>query len=208
MWSIMTQKDFFIAFLQEEWPASWQEILPGFEALHALLLDYNSKINLFSRQTDPADLWTLHFLDSLLLEKAVKLQQGKVLDFGSGGGLPGIPLKLVHPELEMFLLDAKQKKVKALQEIILSLHLTQCQTVWSRIEDYQVTERFDYIVCRSVKILPPFKTAFKRLLKPDGKLLLYKSKSWEDAEIFTSYRVHDVSHEAIGTRTIIEIGTL
>lgn len=201
----MEQKQQFIEFLKELLPVSWDTVLVQFELLHTLLMEINSKINLYSRQMNPDEIWTKHFLDSLLLFKCVELDQERILDFGSGGGLPGIPLLLVKPRLDMILLDAKAKKVKALQEIIQALNLTHCRPVWSRLEDFHDTEQFDFIVCRSVKILPIFKDSMKYLLKKNGRILLYKSHSWEDAEQFTSYKIHDVSHPAVGTRNIIEI---
>lgn len=204
----MNQKQQFADFLEELFPNEWKQILPSFEQFHAELVKVNSMINLYSRRMDPDDIWTVHFLDSLLLLKCMKLESEKVLDFGSGGGLPGIPLLLVKPLLDMILLDAKGKKVKALQDIIQALGLQRCHTAWSRIEDYQPASKFDVIVCRSVRITPAFRDPLLRMLQPNGRIYLYKSRAWEDAELFSSFRVHDVSHLAVGTRNIIEIGKL
>ncbi len=195
-------------FLEEIIPGSGNQLMDQFTEFHRLLVDVNSRINLYSRQMNSDDIWTVHFLDSLLLFKCADLQNERVLDFGSGGGLPGIPLKFVKPHLDMILLDAKAKKVKALQEIIQSLKLQACQPVWSRLEDYHVDEKFDVIVCRSVKITPSYRDSLLRLLKKNGRIYLYKSRSWEDAELFSSFTVHDVSHQAVGTRNIIEIGKI
>jgi 16S rRNA (guanine527-N7)-methyltransferase len=204
----MEPKQEFIQYLKKQFPENWNEVQSHFELLHKLLVDINQKINLYSRQMNQEDIWTVHFLDSLLLLKSFNLDEERVLDFGSGGGLPGIPLKLVKPRLDMILLDAKAKKVKALQEIIRTLNLNHCHSVWSRLEDYHDTEKYDIIVCRSVKILPVFLTPLKGLLKKNGKILLYKSMSWEDAELFSSFKIYDVSHPAVGTRNIIEIGKI
>ncbi len=204
----MGQKEQFTQFLMELLPETWNTVLSQFEILHKTLIQINEHINLYSRQMNPDDIWTVHFLDSLLLLKCFNLDHERILDFGSGGGLPGIPLQLVKPRLDMILLDAKGKKVKALHEIIEALNLEHCYPVWNRLENYHDTEGFDLIVCRSVKIIPEFRDSMQKLLKKDGRILLYKSKSWEDAEQFSSFKIHDVSHVAVGTRNIIEIGKI
>ena len=100
-------KDKFLAFLQEYRPAESRSLAEKFELYLELLSGQNAKVNLVSRRMPPEDYWLYHFLDSILVLKCMEIEAGTALDFGSGGGLPGIPLKLLCPELSITLLDSK-----------------------------------------------------------------------------------------------------
>ncbi|RLC56550.1 MAG: 16S rRNA (guanine(527)-N(7))-methyltransferase RsmG, partial [Candidatus Cloacimonadota bacterium] len=128
-------------------------------------------------------------------------------DFGTGGGLPGIPLNIVYPSSEIYLLDSTHKKINAVKDIIKILDLPSCFTIVSRLEDLESSwfGSFDIIVCRSVKILPKYKSVLFKLIKNNGKIILYKSKLMDDIGQFKKYQIHDVSHPAIGKRKIIVI---
>ncbi len=87
-------------------PGRVEALLGVFERYHAWLVSENGKINLFSRQMDTDDIWTVHFLDSLLSTKYVEFGGRCVLDFGTGGGLPGIPLAIVFRDARVTLLES------------------------------------------------------------------------------------------------------
>jgi 16S rRNA (guanine527-N7)-methyltransferase len=203
----MTQKDIFKQFLAERFPNGRDAILEKFERFHAWLVNENQKINLISRQTDPDDIWTVHFLDSLLSTKYVDFGEGKILDFGTGGGLPGIPIAIVYNNAEVTLLDSRKKKIRAVSDAAKYLELGNCRFLDTRLEelDSHYNETFDFIVSRSVKIEPAYAPILKKLLKPQGKIILYKSVNLDDVKQFKNARIFDAGTPELGVRKIIVI---
>lgn len=200
-------KEIFRKYLDKHLPQKADELMISFERFLEALWEENSKVNLISRKTPKEEYWTRHFLDSLLPIEITDLSNKKILDFGTGGGLPGIPLNLVYPSSEIYLLDSTHKKINAVKDIIKILDLPSCFTIVSRLEDLESNwyKSFDIIVCRSVKILPKYKSVLFKLIKNNGKIILYKSKLMDDIGQFKKYQIHDVSHPAIGERKIIVI---
>jgi len=203
----MTQKDIFKQFLSERFTDSRDAILEKFERYYAWLVNENQKINLISRQTDPDDIWTVHFLDSLLSTKYVDFGGGKILDFGTGGGLPGIPIAIVYDNAEITLLDSRKKKIRAVSEAAKHLELGNCGFLDTRLEELgeQYHGTFDFIVSRSVKIEPAYAPPLKKLLKPQGKIILYKSINLDDVKQFPNARIFDAGTPELGVRKIIII---
>jgi len=205
----MSKREIFTDFLKTKFEGEkLAEIIVKFDVFFEQLCEINSQINLFSRQTNLDDLWTIHFLDCLLiLETGVNFSGKKICDFGTGGGLPGIPLAIVFPEAQIFMLDSKQKKLSAIDKICEKIGLSNCKTIHSRIEDApeKYTAFFDIITCRSVKILPEFVKPMQKIIKKSGKIYLYKSVVLDDTELFASKKLTDVSREEIGKRVIVEI---
>ena len=200
-------KKIFEDFINKHFPQRNTELIEAFQNYLDLLWEANTQINLVSRRTSQDEYWTLHFLDSILPVIFTAFSNLTILDFGSGGGLPGIPLKLLYPSAKVYLLDSTNKKMNAVKNIIKSLDVQKCFTIVSRLEDLEENwdGNFDLIVCRSVKILPKYKNRMLRLLKKKGRILLYKSRLLEDAELFNNVKIHDVDHEIIGQRKIVEI---
>lgn len=172
-----------------------------------VLQEENELVNLISRKSTCEDIWLRHILDSILFVRAAKLGCEAVLDFGSGGGLPGIPLKILFPEVKMYLLDSRQKKMASVKKILKKLDLPQCFTITSRIEELDKSwyNYFDIVISRSVRQEERFKEAMQRLLHKNGKVYLFKSQKMEDVELFDKYNIYDVSHPQVGTRKIIEV---
>ncbi len=199
------QKQAFINFLKEAFPDKYQELLKSFETYYNWIIEENRKINLISRQTAPENIWTQHFLDSLLSVKHVNFSGKNILDFGTGGGLPGIPLAIVYPNSSVTLLDSRKKKIQALRSAVNVLHLTNCSFLDIRLEEIPVRlyNTFDIIVSRSVRILPEFRKQLMNLLKSNGKLVLYKSRILDDVMQFYSPQIFDVSDSLIGERRIV-----
>lgn len=200
-------KNAFIEFLKENFPVNYLELLQKFQDYYCWLLQMNDKINLISRQTNPDDIWTLHFLDSLLSVKFVDFSGKSILDFGTGGGLPGIPLAITYPDSSLTLLDSRKKKILALKDATQALEIQNCTFLDLRIEEVPAhyTHSFDIIVSRSVRMLPEFKKPLMNLLKEDGKLVLYKSQLLDDVELFKNPVIFDASSELIGVRKIVVI---
>jgi 16S rRNA (guanine527-N7)-methyltransferase len=113
-----------------------------------------------------------HLLDSLAMAPYIK--PNRVLDVGSGAGLPGIPLALAKPELEMILLDSNHKKAAFLRQAAAELALANVQVVSERVESWQTRKKFDCIVSRAFAELSEFVKLAKHLLAPDGQFAAMK----------------------------------
>jgi 16S rRNA (guanine527-N7)-methyltransferase len=148
-----------------------------------LLLDWNKKINLVSRKNEE-NIWKGHIALSLTMLFKIHFRNGmKVLDLGTGGGFPGIPLSIMLPECSFLLLDSTQKKINAVQSMIDALQLKNARTVWGRAEELQkdpkLSRSFDAVVARSVSSLSnliewggPFLKTFKGVNIENEKIAL------------------------------------
>ncbi len=201
----MTKQEIFFKFIDDNFPDRKEELKARFQLYYDILIDANSKINLFSRKMPHEDIWITHFLDSCLPYSHIKKNDARILDFGTGGGLPGIPIAILYPQVHVNLLDSKRKKILVLNEMIEILELDNVDTIWSRLEDYRTINLYDYIICRSVKIIPELKAPLMQLLDKKGTMLLYKSKVLDDVTQFKNYKITDYSNENLGTRKVIEV---
>ena len=137
-----------------------------FLQLESLYKDWNQKINVVSRK-DIDELYLRHVLHSLGLAKIQQFNKGAtVLDVGTGGGFPGIPLAILFPETKFTLVDAIGKKIKVVQEVIDGLGLENATAYHSRVED--LSGQFDFIVSRAVAAMPTFVHWTKGKIKKDS----------------------------------------
>ncbi|CAM3670722.1 16S rRNA (guanine(527)-N(7))-methyltransferase RsmG [Flavobacterium gelidilacus] len=138
-----------------------------FEKLQALYEDWNSKINVISRK-DIDELYTRHILHSLGIAKVQQFEKGTyILDVGTGGGFPGIPLAIMFPETRFYLIDVIAKKIKVVNEVANTLDLKNVKAEQMRAEN--VKGDFDFIVSRAVTNMPDFVNWIKDKIKKQNK---------------------------------------
>lgn len=138
-----------------------------FQKLDFLYHDWNEKINVISRK-DIDSLYTKHILHSLAIAKVNKFEPGTyVLDVGTGGGFPGIPLAILFPETRFFLIDIIAKKIKVVQAVAEALELKNVKAEQLRAEN--VKGDFDFIVSRAVTNMPDFVSWVKTKIKKQNK---------------------------------------
>lgn len=201
------QKKIFINFLKEIYPDDHAYFIEYFEKYHTWLVEENQKINLISRKTDSADLWTRHLLDSIIPVNFLDFAEKRILDFGTGGGLPGIPLAILHEDSEVVLLDSRKKKIQSIKSGVEKIGITNCEYIDTRLEEVPYVQygTFDIVVCRSVRITTKYKKNLMNLLKLSGCLVLYKAKNIDDIDIFNDPEIHELNIDGIGVRKIVVV---
>ncbi len=151
-----------------------------FEQYVNLLLDWNRKINLTSRK-DEDRVWQNHILHSASILFKVKMApHSRIMDLGSGGGLPGVPLKILLPDSEVLLVDSTRKKIQAVEDILSKLGLPGIEARWGRAEELVAQKNlvchFDYIVARGVAPLRDLIKWSAPFLSPERKPLVKDHK--------------------------------
>ena len=141
-----------IEIIKKYFPQLSAKQIEQFTALNALYHDWNAKINVISRK-DIDNLYEHHVLHSLDIAKRINFREGtNILDFGTGGGFPGIPLAILFPEANFKLIDGTGKKVRVAQEVANAIGLENVLPVHLRGEEEK--GKFDFIVSRAVMPLP------------------------------------------------------
>lgn len=158
----MTSEQFFAYF-----PNLTNKQKQQYEQLPTLYEFWNNQINVISRK-DIDQLFERHVLHSLGIAKVMSFLPGEsVLDVGTGGGFPGIPLAIMFPDTQFYLVDSIGKKIKVVQEVAKALGLTNVRTAHSRAE--QINEKFDFIVSRAVTRLGEFYPWIKGKFSKESK---------------------------------------
>lgn len=163
------------------------DFFSSYEKLVALFLDWNTKINL-SAIRDEEGVWKKHLIDSLLATKHVEIK-GKVLDLGTGGGWPCLPLAITKKSADFLALDSVGKKLKVVQAMADELGLENVQTIHTRAEDLgqdkKYREQFNMVVTRAVAPWPVLLELCLPFLKIGGKFIAYQGPAiHEDLKIY------------------------
>ncbi|MCH3881145.1 MULTISPECIES: 16S rRNA (guanine(527)-N(7))-methyltransferase RsmG [Tenacibaculum] len=186
-----------------------------FSKLQELYEDWNLKINVVSRK-DIDELYLRHVLHSLGIAKVMQFKPGaKVMDVGTGGGFPGIPLAILFPKVQFHLVDSIGKKIKVVNEVVAGLGLENVKTTHGRVED--VKDTYDFIVSRAVAQMETFvrwnkgKIAKKQNhdLK-NGILYLKGGDLTEELEKYTSATIYNLpdffEEDFFETKKVVHLG--
>lgn len=154
-------------FILKNFPELTDVQINQFQQLESLYQDWNSKINVISRK-DIDELYVKHVLHSLAIAKIQKFEPGTyVLDVGTGGGFPGIPLAILFPETRFYLIDVILKKINVVKAVAEVLELKNVKAEQMRAEN--VKGDFDFIVSRAVTNMPDFVSWIKDKIKKQQK---------------------------------------
>ncbi len=171
-----------------------------FAALGSLYPEWNEKINVISRN-DIDELFTRHILHSLAIAKFNLLDNSKnIIDVGTGGGFPGIPLAIMYPEKQFTLIDSIGKKISVVQDVIEKIGLTNATA--QKINSNDLHQKFDTIVSRAVTAFPNFVKQTHKLLEksPTSSIVYLKGGDFEEEiapfrKHITLYNIPDVFEE-------------
>ncbi len=153
--------------IRKYFPDLSDDQISKFEKLEELYKDWNLKINVVSRK-DIDEIYLRHVLHSLGIAKVQEFKPGsKVLDVGTGGGFPGIPLAILFPETTFHLVDSIGKKIKVVEEVSEGLGLENIKTFNQRVEE--LSGNYDFIVSRAVAIMPTFVRWVKGKIAKDSQ---------------------------------------
>jgi len=185
--------------VKKYFPNLSEKQLEQFELLFPLYTEWNEKINVVSRK-DIDNLMIHHVLHSLAIAKVIDFRPGTdILDVGTGGGFPGIPLAILFPECQFLLVDSIGKKIKVVEEIVKALGLQNVQAKHARAED--IDQDFEFVVSRAVTRITPFYYWVRKKISPNhfhtlrnGILYLKGGDLMEELEEFgKKHKVFDLS---------------
>lgn len=201
--------------IQKYFPNLTEIQLEQFTRLQELYQDWNLKINVVSRK-DIDELYLRHVLHSLGIAKVISFKPGsKILDVGTGGGFPGIPLAILFPETQFHLVDSIGKKIKVVNEVAEGLGLENVKTTNGRAEE--VKGEYDFIVSRAVAQMETFvgwtkgKTAKKQNHElKNGILYLKGGDLSEELAKYTSATIYDLTNyfdeDFFETKKVVHLG--
>ena len=186
-----------------------KEKLEIYRSLYGIYKDLNNKVNLISRK-DFENFYLHHIIHSLSITKFKLIKdENKIIDLGTGGGLPGIPLAIYYNRKNFLLIDSIRKKISAVDKIINKINAKNISTLNNRAENLDI--KADIIICRSVSSVDNLIQWTKGLLNDEGRLILLKggnvNKELKNiSSRFTIYNLDDIySENYFKDKKIIEI---
>lgn len=158
---------FSMELILKYFPNLTEDQIEKFSKLEALYKDWNLKINVVSRK-DIDELYLRHVLHSLAIAKVIQFKDGSnLMDVGTGGGFPGIPLAILFPECQFHLVDSINKKLNVVREVVAGCNLQNVKVTHTRVEE--VKENYDFILSRAVAAMPTFVHWVKGKIAKDNK---------------------------------------
>lgn len=184
--------------LNRYFPNLEQKQVEQFKQFACVFIDWNEKINLISRK-DIDSLFEKHILHSLAIAKFIQFKPGtKIMDVGTGGGFPGIPLAIMFPDSKFHLVDSIGKKIMVVNNIIQELNLKNCKGFHQRAETMEF--KYDFIVSRAVTALPDFMKIVKNKIasisfnsRKNGVIFLKGGDLGEELKPFPKAYVKNIS---------------
>lgn len=169
-------------FLQKELNINDEKIIEKFSQFNKYLLDWNSKINLISRNSESIET---HILNSVFFLTKYNLpENSNIIDIGTGGGFPGIPLKIIKENLKITLIDSIAKKTNAVKDIVKNLKLSNVDVICNRAETFakeiKSKKKSDIVIAKSVATLDKLYSWTKGFLKDDGEMVFIKGGNIKD----------------------------
>jgi len=161
-----------------------EETIRSFKKYKDLIIEWNKKINITSIDSEE-EIYLKHFIDSIIIKKYVIIKKGsKTIDIGTGGGFPGIPLKLIDNDMKITLLDSLNKRIKFLNEVVKELNLEEVECIHARAEelgqDKNYREKYDYGFSRAVASLNVLLEYSLPFIKKNGLFIAFKGSNFKD----------------------------
>ncbi len=178
------------------------ETLALFQKYHDLLRKENRKVNLTSIEGSE-EIYEKHFVDSLMLTKTLELENRSLLDVGSGAGFPGVPLKIVHPRIDLTIIDSTLKRIRFLEKLRAMLGVS-FALFHERVEDFDRSHTYDVVAARAVAPLNILVELCLPFVKVGGVFVAYKGKGYHE-EIEASFAAIGVLGGRLGKVDVFEV---
>jgi 16S rRNA (guanine527-N7)-methyltransferase len=186
-----------LSLINKYFPGLSTKQIQQYVQLKPLYEDWNSKINVISRN-DIQHLYERHVLFSLAIAKVFQFKEGTtILDVGTGGGFPGLPLAVFYPKVQLHLIDSIGKKIKVVEEVTKALELKNVKAEKIRAEEMK--KQFDFVVSRALTSLPQYYELVKDRIKrdninelPNGVIYLGGGDLEKDIKIYRAAKVYEL----------------
>ncbi|MDE6432324.1 MAG: 16S rRNA (guanine(527)-N(7))-methyltransferase RsmG [Opitutales bacterium] len=197
-----------MTYIDEHFPELLSDQVEKLLKYQKLICEWNDKINLVSRQ-DIGNFLKRHVAPCLCINRVLSFPVGaQVIDVGTGGGLPGLPLAITNPSAKFYLIDSIGKKIVAVKDMVEKLGLLNVNVEHVRAE--QISKKFDYIIARAVTNLPNFLHHIRHLKKDNTRVFYLKGGDFsKELKNISKYRLYNVGEilddESFSDKVVLEI---